>query len=128
MVGCLALSQGVAMRLCILFATTASLACFQPAMAATAPTPPIAVTSHAVTAADYPIDSIPLHEEGVARVDYTVRVDGVVDELKITQSSGSSRLDAAAIAIVSRWRFKPATQNGKPISWHQFSTINFVLR
>src|SRR5580765_7658478 len=121
-------SEGIAMWLCILLATIAPLACFQPAMAAPAPSPPIAVTSHAVTAADYPVDSIPLHEEGVARVAYTVRVDGVVDELKVTQSSGSPRLDAAAIAIVSRWRFKPATQNGKPISWHQFSHINFVLR
>ena len=97
-------------------------------MAVTAPAPPLAITSHAVTAADYPPESIPLHEEGVARVDYVVRTDGVVGELKITQSSGSPRLDAAALAIVGRWRFKPARQDGRPVAWRQFSDVAFVLR
>src|SRR6266567_7533420 len=115
------------MRFCVLFPGIVALAWLQPIMAATAPTPPSAVTSHAVTAADYPVESIPLQEEGVARVDYTVRADGVTDELKITQSSGWPRLDAAAMVIVSRWRFKPAMQNGQAIPWQQFANVAFVL-
>ena len=95
--------------------------------AAPAPTPPLAINSHAVTVADYPAESIPLQEEGVARVEYVVRVDGAVDELKIAQSSGSPRLDAAAIVIVSRWRFKPAMQNGRAIPWQLFANVAFVL-
>jgi protein TonB len=115
------------MRFCNLFPGILALAWLQPVMAVTAATPPLAINSHAVTAADYPVDSIPLQEEGVARVDYTVRADGVVDEMKIAQSSGSQRLDTAAIAIVSRWRFKPATENGRAISWRQFANVAFVL-
>lgn len=114
-------------RFCTLLLGIVALAWVQPMMAATAPIPPLAITSHAVTAADYPIESIPLQEEGVARVDYIVRPDGAVDELKIAQSSGSPRLDAAAIAIVSRWRFKPAMQNGRAIPWRQFANVAFVL-
>ena len=116
------------MRFCVLVPGIVALIWLQPTMAATAPTPPLAVTSHAVTGDDYPIDSIPLHEEGVTRVDYTVRVDGVVEDAKVTQSSGSARLDAAAIVIVQRWRFKPAIQDGRPIPWPQFANIAFVLR
>lgn len=97
-------------------------------MAAAVPTPPIGITSHTVTAADYPVESIGLQEQGVARVDYIVRVDGVVDDLKITQSSGSPRLDAAAIVIVGKWRFKPAMRDGQAIPWPQFANIAFVLR
>ena len=116
------------MRTSILFSVIVALAWLPPATATTAPTPPLAITSHAVTAADYPSESIPLQEQGVARVDYVVRIDGAVDELKITQSSGSPRLDMAALAIVSRWRFKPAIQDGRPIPWRQFSNVAFVLR
>ncbi len=115
------------MQFCALFLGVVALAWLQPTMAAAVPTPPIAITSHAVTPADYPVESIPLQEQGVARVDYIVRADGVVDELKITQSSGSARLDAAALVIVSRWRFKPAMQNGQAIPWRQFTNIAFVL-
>jgi len=116
------------MRSCAVFLGMAALASLQPAMAATVPTPPVAITSHAVTAADYPVESIPLQEQGVARVIYVVRTDGAVDELKIEQSSGSPRLDAAAIVIVSRWRFTPAMENGRAIPWRQFTNISFVLR
>ena len=116
------------MRFCFVFLGIAALAWVQPMMAAPAPTPPVAITSHAVTAADYPADSIPLLEQGVARVEYTIRVDGAVEELKVIQSSGSPRLDAAAVVIVSRWRYKPAMLSGRAIPWRQFSTVVFVLR
>ena len=78
--------------------------------------------------ADYPAESIPLQEQGVAIVAYTVRTDGVVDELTIIQSSGSVRLDDAAMAIVGKWRFKPAMQNGRAVPWRQKSNVAFVLR
>ena len=116
------------MRSCALVLGIAAFAWLQPMMAAPAPTPPVAITSHAVTAADYPVESIPLQEQGVARVIYVVRTDGAVDELKIEQSSGSPRLDAAAIVIVSKWRFRPAMEDGRAIPWRQFSNISFVLR
>jgi protein TonB len=60
-------------------------------------------------------------------VDYVVRVDGTVGETMITQSSGSPRLDQAAISIVSRWRFRPATENGRPVEARLFANVVFQL-
>lgn len=79
------------------------------------PTPPLAITSHAVSAVDYPRESIPAREMGTTQVQYLVRVDGTVGNAIIATSSGSPRLDQAAIDIVTRWRYKPATENGRPV-------------
>jgi protein TonB len=45
----------------------------------------------------------------------------------ITQTSGSPRLDQAAITIVSRWRFRPATENGRPVEARLFANVQFRL-
>lgn len=95
--------------------------------AAPATVPPMAITSHAVTAADYPAESIPLQEQGTTRVAYTVGTDGITADLRIAQSSGSVRLDEAALAIVGRWRYAPAKQAGRPVVWHDFANVAFVL-
>jgi protein TonB len=80
-----------------------------------APTTPLPITSHAVTAADYPAESIPAREMGTTQVQYLVHADGIVRDTIIARSSGSPRLDQAAVDIVARWRFKPASQNGQPV-------------
>lgn len=95
--------------------------------AAAQSTPPLPITPHEVTAADYPVESLPAQEVGTTRVDYVVRVDGTVGETMITQSSGSPRLDQAAISIVSRWRFRPATENGRPVEARLFANVVFQL-
>ena len=93
--------------------------------AAAPSTPPVPITPHEVTAADYPVDSLPAQEVGTARVDYLVGIDGTVSEPMVTQSSGSPRLDQAAITIVSRWRFRPATENGRPVEARLFANVVF---
>ena len=95
--------------------------------AAVPSTPPVPITPHEVTAADYPVDSLPAQEVGTARVDYLVGIDGTVSEPMVTQSSGSPRLDQAAITIVSRWRFRPATENGRPVEARLFANVVFRL-
>ncbi len=95
--------------------------------AAAPSTPPVPITPHEVTAADYPVDSLPAQEVGTARVDYLVGIDGTVSEPMVTQSSGSPRLDQAAITIVSRWRFRPATENGRPVEARLFANVVFRL-
>jgi len=42
-----------------------------------------------------------------------IGADGVVKDVSVAQSAGPA-LDAAAIAAVVRWRFKPATRDGEP--------------
>jgi periplasmic protein TonB len=95
--------------------------------AAAPSTPPVPITPHQVTAADYPVESLPAQEVGTARVDYVVRVDGTVSDTMISRSSGSPRLDQAAINIVSRWRFRPATENGRPVEARLFANVVFQL-
>jgi len=43
----------------------------------------------------------------------TIGADGAVKDVSVAQSAGQA-LDAAAIAAVVRWRFKPATRDGQP--------------
>jgi protein TonB len=91
-------------------------------------TPPVAITSHAVTATDYPLTSIRTQEEGKVLIRYLVRDDGSVGDCNVTTSSGKSLLDDAACAMVKRhWKFKPAMQNGKPVAKSLTAEVIFKL-
>ena len=95
----------------------------------TAPNPPQAITSHAITADDYPEISVRLQEQGSVEVSYLVAVDGNVTDCKVTMSSGFPRLDDAACRIVARWRFIPATVlDNTPVSMWMKSNVVFQLR
>lgn len=90
-------------------------------------TPPVATTSHAVTAIDYPPASMRMQEEGKVLITYLVKEDGSVGGCNVTTSSGKSLLDDAACAMVRRhWRFKPAMQNGKPVA--KFLTAEVIFK
>jgi len=92
------------------------------------PTRPIAITSHAVTAADYPSESIKSEQQGRTSLRYVVLEDGTVGDVQILKSSGFSRLDQASVAMVkSRWRFQPAMQNGRPTRVSLTAEIVFAL-
>ncbi len=92
------------------------------------PTPPIPITSHAVTSDDYPDMSIRLSEQGVVKIKYLVEADGTVGECAVITSSGSSRLDGAACTMVKRrWRFTPATRRGKPVAGYLLAEVSFEL-
>lgn len=94
----------------------------------TASTPPVPITSHAVTSDDYPALSIRLAEEGLVKIKYLVQEDGTVGECAVTSSSGSSRLDDAACTMVKRrWRFTPATQKGMPVAEYLLAEVSFKL-
>jgi periplasmic protein TonB len=57
----------------------------------------------------YPDLSKRLNESGDVLVHYDVGVDGAISNVGISKSSGSDRLDQAAVSCVStRWRNKPA--------------------
>ena len=93
------------------------------------PTPPVATTSHAVTADDYPPVSIRLQEQGKVSIKYLVKEDGTVSECAVTTPSGKSRLDDAACTMVKRrWKFKPATQAGKPVAEYLVADVIFQLK
>lgn len=93
------------------------------------PTPAVATTSHAVTADDYPAISIRLQEQGTVAINFVVGADGNVSQCEVATASGKPRLDEAACRMVQRrWKYKPATQDGKPVSVKQSANVVFQLK
>lgn len=76
----------------------------------------------------YPVESRRLHEQGTVAIKVLVNPDGTVQELKLAESSGHSRLDKAALSAVRGWRFAPAKQAGKPVAAWVIVPIPFVLQ
>lgn len=82
---------------------------------------------HPLTQPDYPMSSRRLDEQGKVALSVLVGPDGHVLEVKVTQSSGSPRLDQAAVNEArAHWRLRPATRNGVP--FEQWLTLGVVFR
>ena len=95
----------------------------------TAPNPPQALNSHAVTVDDYPPESIRAQEQGVVQLQYFIQTDGIVGDCKLIESSGFPRLDDAACVMVRKWQFKPATVlDGSPVAIWMPVSIVFALK
>lgn len=59
-------------------------------------------------------------EEGEVRLDVHVGPDGSVLEVRLKKSSGSRLLDQTTIETVKKWRFSPATIDGRPVAeWYR---------
>jgi periplasmic protein TonB len=87
------------------------------APAATAP--PVTITPHIdpqhSRQPDYPPDSRRLGEQGSVVLQVLVGIDGRVTDSKLVTSSGSDRLDQAALqGVKTSYRFIPGTVDGKP--------------
>jgi len=69
-----------------------------------------------------------LNEQGTVILRVLVKSDGTAGHIEVKSSSGFPRLDQAAIDAVKKWRFNPATSDGKSIEeWYQVP-IPFKLR
>lgn len=67
----------------------------------------------------YPGMARRLGDQGEVRLDVHVGADGRVTEVRLKQSSGSTLLDRTAIDTVKKWRFRPATVDGRPVAeWY----------
>jgi protein TonB len=108
-----------------------------PAIIQTAPTgsaePKAVVTGasvdprHPLTQPEYPMAARHFGEEGRVMVAILVGADGRVLDAKAAQSSGSERLDQAAIKEARlHWRLRPALRNGVP--FEQWLTVPVVFR
>lgn len=65
--------------------------------------------------------------EGKVKLEAALGKDGRIGKVKPIQSSGYKVLDDAAIKAVKKWRYQPATQDGKPIEWTLLITVPFRL-
>lgn len=62
----------------------------------------------------YPSRALRRNESGTVMVQATIGIDGVPESVTVTRGSGSRDLDRAAVDAVRRWRFQPATRDGRP--------------
>ncbi len=96
------------------------------------PTPAPVITGaavdprHPLSQPAYPPGAIRGNEEGALNLSILVGIDGRVRDVKVAESSGSSRLDQAAMSEArSHWRLRPATRNGVP--FEQWLTLRVVF-
>lgn len=75
----------------------------------------------------YPPLSRRLHEQGRVLLRVRVSADGEAREVRIESSSGSERLDRAALDAVRRWRFSPARRGSEPVEGMALVPIDFAL-
>ncbi|WP_047538064.1 energy transducer TonB [Methylotenera versatilis] len=78
-------------------------------------------------APDYPPTSRRLGEEGRVLMKVLVSADGSAENVQIEKSSGSERLDNAAVNAVKRWRFIPAKKNNQALSAYVIVPVKFSL-
>jgi TonB family protein len=65
----------------------------------------------------YPPPSVRGHEQGRTLMAVQIGIDGVPAEVSVTQSSGTQRLDDAAVQhIKSHWRWQPPTEDCKSVT------------
>lgn len=75
----------------------------------------------------YPAMARRMGEQGRVLLRVVVRPDGSPDSVVLKQSSGSARLDEAALDAVRRWRFVPARQGSTPVTAAVLVPIVFSL-
>ena len=75
----------------------------------------------------YPVVSRRMHEAGKALVLVLVNEKGWPEKVEIKQSSGSAKLDQAALQAVMGALFKPFMDNGKPLAVYAQVPIRFQL-
>jgi protein TonB len=73
----------------------------------------------------YPRASLVNEEAGTVTLALRIAGDGQVQESKVEQSSGFKNLDKAALAAMSKCRFKPGGKDGKADSsaWLRFDYV-----
>jgi len=57
---------------------------------------------------------------------FTIHADGTTD-VKMLKSTGNQELDSIAMASAREWKFKPATQDGKPVDSYMRLDVQFQV-
>ena len=75
----------------------------------------------------YPPASQDQGEEGIVKLSVLVEANGSVSEVKVTQSTGHQRLDAAAVRAARRAGYQPNSVNGTPVRTRFNTSYTFRL-
>jgi protein TonB len=97
---------------------------------APAPTPTVlSAITRTHTLPPYPDLSRKLNEAGTVTLNVTINEQGDCTDASVATSSGSQRLDDAAVQWVkARWRWNPPTQNGQPTAARTQVRVTFNLK
>ena len=83
--------------------------------------------SLAVSEDDYPPSSLRAEEEGVTKVKVVIGANGRITACEVAESSGHEKLDEKSCKLTTRWRFKPALQNGTPVEQPQIRSVRWQI-
>ena len=75
----------------------------------------------------YPEASRRRGQEGTVQLELSVDANGRVVHVRVTESSGFSALDAAAVETLREWRFRPAQRGGMPVAGSITTAVHFRL-
>jgi TonB family protein len=73
---------------------------------------------------EYPLELMRRNVEGIVALYAVIHSDGHVSDVKVLRGV-DERLDAYAIAALSRWHFQPASKNGNPVALEAVVMIPF---
>jgi TonB family protein len=76
----------------------------------------------------YPIQAMQEGIQGMTTLSFIISEDGSVNDLKVSESSGSPLLDSATMVCAKTWRYIPAHHNGKPVAIPWETSVNYALR
>jgi protein TonB len=68
-----------------------------------------------------------MREQGRVLVRVLVGVDGLAERIELKESSGSIRLDQAALETIRTWTFVPARRGDETVSAWVIVPITFTL-
>jgi protein TonB len=75
----------------------------------------------------YPPQAFRRRQQGWVQVEFTVDTNGDVTNAHVVGTQGSNLFEHAALEAVERWKFRPATSNGQPVTSVLTRRIEFKL-
>jgi protein TonB len=76
----------------------------------------------------YPPVASQLGRSGTVDLEFTVRADGSVSDVNITQADPRGMFEASAVQAVSKWRYRPLERDGHPIDQRVRVRLRFALK
>ncbi len=75
----------------------------------------------------YPAQAPATRPKAGPKLKYVITADGTVKNIEIAISSGDPSLDKAAVACATRWKYKPARLNGRPVDMEGENNVGWTM-
>lgn len=111
----------------ILFAPASAIVNAPPPVAAGVTAPASVGVPHSCPESQYPVSALQAGVEGKSVMKFTITTEGRAANISVQTSSGNVDLDAAAVACAANWLYRPATQNGLPVTVPWVTAVNWKI-